>query len=538
MIQNRCVKSLWQFPSKITNNRTTIATNRGVAKKQSSQCYQIVHSTTNTSKFCVASFHTINSHLRNTLFDKPIRILSIETSCDDTGVAILESTFRKIQKPSPIQHEQTSSPQESSCIENINTENIMERPTILHEQVITHHELVNQYGGVHPTEMAQMHRATLDGMIENALEKVSNLDSNREKIVDYVAVTVGPGLPPCLSAGLDTAMKYCEKLNVPVIPVHHLEAHLLVPLMFSENTSFPYLVLLASGGHCLVVFSRGIGQYEIVGGTEDDSIGEAFDKTARLLQESIDFNLNDYVNEKFGTRENYSGGALVEKLALLGDSASYNFPIPLRKGTRRNDITFSFSGIKTDVLRTVRKEQNQGISKRDLHHLLNRLRNNGSVKNIQDINASLQTPVDPYSREGSQLSTIELKNEKLSEDTVCNISASFQKCAFTHLIEKLELAMHRYRANVDEYPNSLIVSGGVSANQYFRHELTKLSEKYEYNLKVAPMKYCTDNAVMIGYAAFQRLFNECHKPVEVCDKERYIPRWPITTLSDFYTYNK
>ncbi|EFC45681.1 predicted protein [Naegleria gruberi] len=415
----------------------------------------------------------------------------------------------------------------------------MERPKILHEQVITHHELVNQYGGVHPTEMAHMHRATLDGMIENALEKVSNLDSNRERVVDYVAVTVGPGLPPCLSAGLDTAMKYCEKLNVPVIPVHHLEAHLLVPLMFSENTNFPYLVLLASGGHCLVVFSRGIGQYEIVGGTEDDSIGEAFDKTARLLQESIDFNLNDYVNEKFGTRENYSGGALVEKLALLGDSSSYNFPIPLRKGNRRNDITFSFSGIKTDVLRTVRKEQNQGISKRDLHHLLNRLRNNGSVKNVQDINANLQASTDPYSREGSQsLSTIELKNEKLSEEVVCNISASFQKCAFTHLIDKLEMAMHRYRANVDEYPNSLIVSGGVSANQYFRHELTKLSDKYEYDLKVAPMKYCTDNAVMIGYAAFQRLFNECHKPVEVCDKERYIPRWPITTLSDFYTYNK
>ncbi|KAG2377849.1 hypothetical protein C9374_008934 [Naegleria lovaniensis] len=433
------------------------------------------------------------------------QILSIETSCDDTAVAILQQDG--ISKLSP---------------------------KILFEKVITHHELVEHFGGVHPTEMANMHKKTLDGMIEQALNFVKCENENVK--IDAIAVTIGPGLPPCLSVGVETATIWSQKMNIPCIPIHHLEAHLLMPLMFSNtDIQFPYLALLASGGHCMIVFSKGIGDYEIIGSTEDDSIGEAFDKTARLLKESVHGDLTDYAlnilknstscYEQSGTLMNnvssghvpnkthLSGGALIEILAMKGQADKYRFAIPLRKGKRHEEITFSFSGLKTEVLKVVRSEQNNGVSKRELHRMLSKLRN---------------TTVSDVGNEANASST------KISMETACDIAASMQQAAFTHLMEKLQLAIFRYRSYTNEYPNTLIVSGGVSANEYFRKQLIELTEKNEYSLKIAPLKYCTDNAVMIGFAALKRLANKCHEPCGTFDKEKYLPRWTITSLDQFY----
>ncbi|KAF0983308.1 hypothetical protein FDP41_010373 [Naegleria fowleri] len=433
------------------------------------------------------SFSSPSSHEQSSTIQMT-RILSIETSCDDTAVAILQ--------------QDGFSP-----------------PKILFEKVITHHELVEHFGGVHPTEMANMHKQTLNGMIERALNFVKC-----EKEIDAIAVTIGPGLPPCLSVGVEAATLWSQKMNIPCIPIHHLEAHLLMPLMFSNNdVPFPYLALLASGGHCMMVFSKGIGDYEIIGSTEDDSIGEAFDKTARLLKESVNGDLTEYAlnilkhsrNEEqyttFTGNTHLSGGALIEALATKGQADKYRFAIPLRKGKRHEEITFSFSGLKTEVLKVVRSEQNNGVSKKELHRMISKLRNTTFTENESNSSSA-----------------------KISMETACDIAASMQQAAFTHLMEKLQLAIFRYRSYTNEYSNTLIVSGGVSANEYFRKQLIEMAEKNEYSLKIAPLKYCTDNAVMIGYAALKRLANKCHETTDKFDKERYLPRWPITSLEDFY----
>ncbi|MFC4626535.1 tRNA (adenosine(37)-N6)-threonylcarbamoyltransferase complex transferase subunit TsaD [Daeguia caeni] len=224
-----------------------------------------------------------------------MRILGIETSCDETAAAIVE---RDEQGKGHI-------------LSNVVLSQIAE-----HEP----------YGGVVPEIAARAHVEALDGLVRRALEQANlTLDD-----VDGIAATAGPGLIGGLIVGLMTAKALAMAAKKPFYAINHLEGHALTARL-TDNLDFPYLLLLVSGGHTQMVLVRGLGQYERLGTTIDDALGEAFDKTAKLLGLP------------------YPGGPAVEAMAKKGDPTRFALPRPL-KGEKRLD--FSFSGLKTAVRQT------------------------------------------------------------------------------------------------------------------------------------------------------------------------------------------
>ncbi len=216
-------------------------------------------------------------------------VLGIESSCDETAVAIVEDN-RHIH---------------SHCI---------------HSQ-ISKHQL---YGGVVPEIAARQHMIHMPDIISKALQQ-SNLHINQ---IDGIAVTSGPGLIGGLIVGVMMAKSIASVIQKPCIEVNHLEGHALTPRLLYEDLHFPYLLLLISGGHCQILIAEGVGKYHLLGETRDDSPGEAFDKVAKML------NLD------------YPGGPIIEKLAKNGNPHAIAFPKPLYK---QQHCDFSFSGLKTAV---------------------------------------------------------------------------------------------------------------------------------------------------------------------------------------------
>jgi N6-L-threonylcarbamoyladenine synthase len=220
-------------------------------------------------------------------------ILGIESSCDETGVALYEAG------KGLIAHR-------------------------LHSQTEIHRE----YGGVVPELASRDHIRHLIPLLDNLFFE----SSRSQDEVDAVAVTVGPGLGGALLAGASVAAGLCLVLDKPLIPVHHMEAHLMSPLMGENAPTMPFVALLVSGGHTQLMAVRSIGDYELLGETIDDAVGEAFDKSASLL--GLD----------------YPGGAALSGLAQRGDATRFTFPRPMLKS---GNLDFSFSGLKTAVLHEV-----------------------------------------------------------------------------------------------------------------------------------------------------------------------------------------
>jgi len=224
---------------------------------------------------------------------KPFTVLGIESSCDDTGVAIVRSDG-----------------------------------TILGEALASQGEIHEKWGGVVPGLARTAHEENLDRMIDLALKNANMALED----VDAIAVTVGPGLEICLRVGCNRARELATEFQKPFVGIHHLEAHILMARLDNQNVNFPFLALLVSGGHCQLLKCMGIGQYSIIGGTTDDSLGEAYDKTARLLQLPV----------------GGGGGPAVEALAKRGDPTAIPLTVPL---LQRKNCDFSFSGLKTNVRR-------------------------------------------------------------------------------------------------------------------------------------------------------------------------------------------
>ena len=243
-----------------------------------------------------------------------MRIMGIETSCDDTGISIIEARGKK----SPSFH-------------------------ILANTVASQIKIHQKYGGVYPTMAKREHETNLPIAIAQTL-KEAKLNSLRPKL-DAVAVTRGPGLSPCLWTGLNTAQKLAEQWSTPLIPVNHMEGHLLISLFFgnqkvqytsySRNSShvFPAIALLVSGGHTQLVLVTSLGKYKILGETRDDAAGECFDKTARILGLP------------------YPGGPAVaaEAAKIRNPKSEIRIRLP-RPMIATKDYDFSFSGLKTAVL--------------------------------------------------------------------------------------------------------------------------------------------------------------------------------------------
>lgn len=311
---------------------------------------------------------------------KDVYILAIESSCDETSVAIVRNGKDVVAI-------------------TINTQ-------------IKVHE---NYGGVVPEIASRMHAENITIVLNETLKKAQMTMEE----MDAIAVTYGPGLMGSLLVGVEAAKTLSLIYNKPLIAVNHLAGHIYANNL-ENNMEFPLLALIISGGHTDIVYMPANYQFEVLGTTLDDAIGEVYDKVARVL----------------GLK--YPGGPNVEKMASNGNP-SYKLPIPMHD----DSLNMSFSGLKSSVINLVHNElqRNREINKKDL-------------------------------------------------------ACSFQKTATDELVRKLELAIQK--TNI----KNVIIAGGVSANMYIRDEITKLSEKYDIKVSVPKLLYCTDNAAMIGAAAY------------------------------------
>lgn len=246
------------------------------------------------------------------LFVVFMKVLGIETSCDETGIALYDSERGILAE-------------------------------VLYSQIKLH----QQYGGVVPELASRDHiRKTLP-LIREVLQKAGCAGGD----IDGVAYTAGPGLAGALLVGAAIGRSLGMTWNVPTIGVHHMEGHLLAPLLEPQAPPFPFVALLVSGGHTQLVAVQGIGQYQVIGESVDDAAGEAFDKVAKLLGLP------------------YPGGPQVAKLAQQGTAGRFTFPRPM---TNRPGLDFSFSGLKTFVLTTVQEHTRDGMieaqTKADIAH--------------------------------------------------------------------------------------------------------------------------------------------------------------------------
>lgn len=223
-----------------------------------------------------------------------MRILGIETSCDETGIAVYDD------EQGLLSHE-------------------------LYSQVKLHAD----YGGVVPELASRDHVRKIIPLIQKALKDANTKGSD----LDGIAFTQGPGLVGALLVGSSVGRALSYAWDIPAVGVHHMEGHLLAPMLEAHAPEFPFVALLVSGGHSMLVDVKGIGEYEVLGESIDDAAGEAFDKTAKLL--GLD----------------YPGGPLLAKLAEKGEGGHYQFPRPM---TDRPGLDFSFSGLKTFAAYTIR----------------------------------------------------------------------------------------------------------------------------------------------------------------------------------------
>ena len=336
-------------------------------------------------------------------------ILAIETSCDDTGVTILD-----IEKSDKIK--------------------------IIADFVSSQTAIHAPWGGVVPNLAVRAHYKNLPILLEKAFGKI---DSRK---IDLIAVTIGPGLEPCLWAGVNTARVLAKAMDKPIVGVNHLEGHVAANFIAassklkaqSSKLIFPAICLIVSGGHTQIVLMKGIGKYDVIGQTRDDAAGEAFDKVAKLL----------------GLR--YPGGPQIALKAKKGDVKAFNLPRPMIVSKY---FDFSFSGLKTAV-----------------RYLLN-------------------PPQPPFVKGGRGGARRPSTNH---QSLITDICASFQQAVIDVLVEKTIRAAKQYKAK------SIMFSGGVAANQELRRQMASAVKKNIPNSKfyIPDSKYCVDNAAMIGLAGY------------------------------------
>jgi N6-L-threonylcarbamoyladenine synthase len=335
-------------------------------------------------------------------------ILGIESSCDETAASVVEDGRLLLSN-------------------------------VINSQIDIH----KIYGGVVPEVAARSHIEVINPVIEQALSD-AHLSWND---IDAIAVTYAPGLIGSLLVGNLAARTLALTKNKPLYPIHHVEAHVYANFITdqaegldlalpSQQPAFPMLALIVSGGHSQLVLFKDHGNYQLLGQTQDDAVGEAFDKVAKILGLP------------------YPGGPSIAEAALKGDSHAY----PLPKAKMQGTYDFSFSGLKTAVLRAVQRE------------------------------VGVET-----SHPSSELSAL------LNDVQRVNFAASFQRVAIETLVDKTEAAFK------DRSPASVVIAGGVAANQELRRQL---SERLPLPIEYAPMSLCTDNAAMIatlGYFTAQRI---------------------------------
>ena len=342
-----------------------------------------------------------------------MKVLGIESSCDETGIAIYDS--------------------EAGLLADA-----------LYSQVAIH----QKYGGVVPELASRDHiRKTLP-LIREVMEKAGCSKND----IDGLAYTAGPGLAGALLVGASIGRALGMTWNIPTLGVHHMEGHLLAPLLEEKGPSFPFVALLVSGGHTQLVEVENIGVYRLIGESLDDAAGEAFDKVAKMLGLP------------------YPGGPHVARLAESGTPGRFTFPRPM---TNRPGLDFSFSGLKTYTL--------------------------NSILELLDGNTDTQN---------------------LDQQSKADIAHAFQEA----VVDTMRIKCHR--ALQQTGLDTLVIAGGVSANQRLRQVLADLAEKNSYQVYYPKLQYCTDNGAMIAYAGCQRLLAGQQDDLTILAK----PRWALDSL--------
>lgn len=316
-----------------------------------------------------------------------MKILGIESSCDETAASVVEDGRRLLSN-------------------------------VINSQIDIH----ALYGGVVPEVAARSHIEVINPVINQALTD-ANLTWDD---IDAIAVTYAPGLIGSLLVGTLAARTLAVLKNKPLYPVHHVEAHVYANFLNENPPEFPILALIVSGNHSNLVLFRDHGDYELLGQTQDDAVGEAFDKVAKILGLP------------------YPGGPSIAKLAVEGDPTAYKLP----KARLSGSYDFSFSGLKTAVLRAVQREVGVDIS------------------------------FPSYELAG-----------RLNDVQRANFAASFQRTAVETLVDTAQRAYNAYS------PKSVVIAGGVAANQELRR---LLSERLPLKIDYAPMELCTDNGAMVA----------------------------------------
>ena len=331
-----------------------------------------------------------------------MRVLGIETSCDETGVAIYDS-----------------------------------EQGLLGDALYSQVEMHAVYGGVIPELASRDH-------IRKTLPMIRQLLAEREidsRSIDGIAYTAGPGLMGAFLVGAALGRSLAMAWGIPAIGVHHMEGHLLAPMLEDSPPQFPFVALLVSGGHTQLVAVHGIGQYRLLGESLDDAAGEAFDKVGKMLGLA------------------YPGGPRVAALALKGTPGRFKFPRPI-----------SFSGLKTFARNTV-----------------------------EELQAS---------------------SAGLSDQDRADVALAFEEAVVQTLVIKCRRALEASGLK------SLVIAGGVSANQRLREQLQAMVDARQGHLYYAQPQFCTDNGAMIAYAGCQRLMAGQHQGLEISVR----PRWPLETL--------
>ncbi|MDL2327673.1 tRNA (adenosine(37)-N6)-threonylcarbamoyltransferase complex transferase subunit TsaD [Ruminococcaceae bacterium OttesenSCG-928-A11] len=321
-----------------------------------------------------------------------MKILGIETSCDETAAAVVEDGHK-----------------------------------ILSDIVVSQIDIHKVYGGVVPEVAARSHIEAIIPVIDKSVDDWSEIDA--------ITVANTPGLKGSLLIGTLTARTLAMVKNIPFYPVNHIEAHVYASFLGDNHPEFPFISLVVSGGHTQIMLFRDHGDFEVLGSTKDDAVGEAFDKVAKILGLP------------------YPGGPSISEAAKSGDSKKYHLPKP----KMFNPLDFSFSGLKTALLRAVQADcgKDYTFPSNELKKLLN-----NSQKN--------------------------------------DFAASFQKTACEVLTDKLLLAYEKYQ------PKSIVVAGGVAANQELRRQI---AERLLIKAIFPAPKYCTDNAAMVASLGYFTALN-------------------------------
>lgn len=356
-----------------------------------------------------------------------LTVLGLETSCDETAASVVRLSAAGAQVLS----------------------------SVIHSQIDDH----AAYGGVVPEIAARSHVEMIDGVTRRAMSE-AGLDWSA---LDGVAATAGPGLVGGVMVGLSYGKAAALARGLPLIAVNHLEGH-AVSARLGAETTYPFLLLLVSGGHCQLLEVRGIGDMSRLGTTIDDAAGEAFDKIAKAMGLG------------------YPGGPALEKLAASGDGSRFELPRAL---LGRKDCDFSFSGLKTAASRLAQTCETQ--------------------QDRVDLADAVQKAIA----------------RQLAERTERAMKAYAE--AHPELADGALKQPSPVGEAIGQNERLFVVAGGVAANKTIRRTLEDLATKHGFAFLAPPMAYCTDNAAMIALAGAERLEKGLVSDIDVAAR----PRWPL-----------